>query len=573
MLVLTVSVGCDNDAHLAQQARRQQKATKHQVQTGVDHLSEAFGYISGLVDLDPEAATRQITYHLNAWEPKESASAEPMDLAVEVQQAYPAIFGAVRANSPGFIPSDIEHFELCFLLSRVAHWVSDGELHDPILNEWINGLTGDQSADKRKLQTAARLFDWTIRNIRLEPNVRPDDESRPRPTDFPEDLTYGGAGYRQTLLQTLWRGSGDGLQRSRIFIALCHQLGLDACMLAVPGEDDQLRPWVVGLLIGERLYLFDASIGIHIPGPDLGGIATLADAQSDESVTRRMRVPGSSGTFEYPFDPAAVQQVTAWLDVPLETMCNRMKTLEMALTGDRRMVLSADPNRKSRIEALASIESAQFWPIEIFARRYDQAIEAGMASDAKVLFDEKSRWGMLDHDSMLTLKTARWNHLSGQFGRDEEERAGAVVGYIDQRVPDVDIENLPFDVEIQRQLGARRQLGQTEEQFSFQMKIAQSQFRMAKQVASFWVSIIKFEQGSYETAASWYQKRVLDRDPPSLWSDGARYNFARTHESCDRLAEAIELLKTDGDPQEHGNRLRARLLSRIADAGKADDES
>jgi len=33
-------------------------------------------------------------------------------------------------------------------------------------------------------------------------------------------------------------------------------------------------------------------------------------------------------------------------------------------------------------------------------------------------------------------------------------------------------------------------------------------------------------------------------------------------ERSGKIDEAIELYKTDGDPQEHGNRLRARLLDK-----------
>ena len=46
------------------------------------------------------------------------------------------------------------------------------------------------------------------------------------------------------------------------------------------------------------------------------------------------------------------------------------------------------------------------------------------------------------------------------------------------------------------------------------------------------------------------------------WAAAARYNLARSLERSGLIDEAIQLYKTDGDPQEHGNRLRARLLDK-----------
>jgi len=62
-------------------------------------------------------------------------------------------------------------------------------------------------------------------------------------------------------------------------------------------------------------------------------------------------------------------------------------------------------------------------------------------------------------------------------------------------------------------------------------------------------------------AANWLEKRTLEATPAGPWTAGARYNLARTYEAQGKLAEAIELLKSDNSSQRYGNLLRARQLA------------
>ena len=68
-------------------------------------------------------------------------------------------------------------------------------------------------------------------------------------------------------------------------------------------------------------------------------------------------------------------------------------------------------------------------------------------------------------------------------------------------------------------------------------------------------------------------RRELTGDVLSPWVAAARYNLARSLERSGKVDEAIELYKTDGDPQEHGNRLRARLLDKQRQAVEPPSES
>ena len=82
----------------------------------------------------------------------------------------------------------------------------------------------------------------------------------------------------------------------------------------------------------------------------------------------------------------------------------------------------------------------------------------------------------------------------------------------------------------------------------------------AKQDASYWLGLIAFEQQNYDVAADYFARRTLELSPGGPWTEGARYNLARTYESSDQLDKAIDLLQSDSSPQKHGNRLRARRL-------------
>ncbi|QDV68198.1 hypothetical protein Poly24_19070 [Rosistilla carotiformis] len=555
-------VGCNNEAEIVRQARRKQKQQLANEAATVDHLNEAAGYISRMVELDPQAATRQINYHLNAWleasPPKVDRQLSP--LAAQRKQLFPDEFDAVRPDSDTFLPGDIAYFRRCYLLSRIANWAGDRPLHDPLLAAWF--ADADSGLDAKQVQTlekASRLFDWTLRNIQLQPMQFPANPPRVGPNELPAGLIVDGPGYRQTLEECLWRGTGDGLQRSRVFMALCQQAGIDCCMLAIKQPDrENVVPWLVGVRSEQQIFLFDAMLGTYVPGPGQQGIATLADAKSDPSVLRRMKI---AGLFDYPVDPSWLKKVVAFVDVPSEAFCWRMQALQRGLTGDARMRLSYDPETFESLKALDSIDDVEAWSIDALARRYQFAMQRAMADDLKVLIDQQMRWGMLAPN--FPLAKARWNHLTGAF--DGGEQDGARIQYMNLRIPDTDIENLPYDVNLQVQLNARRQPGQPQEAYDQQLRIIQAQYRQAKQAATFWLALIQFEDSRYENAATWQQKRVLGRDIQSPWASSARYNVARALEHLDRDKEAIEYYKTQRDPQEHGNRIRARLLSREAD--------
>lgn len=380
-------------------------------------------------------------------------------------------------------------------------------------------------------------------------------------------MTFEGPGYRQSDYQSVWRGVGDSLQRAGVFTQLCRQASIPAFVLSIPStETGELNPWCVGVLVGKEVYLFEPELGIFIPGPNQVGIATLAQARSDASVLRRLNVPGF---FDYPYSNEDVQQCTALLNVIPEAVSPRMKALELGLTGERRMQVYVDADGLAKqIDEASGIAGVRLWKVPLLAEIYQVAMGKTAERDPMFARWYFMRWAVMDApvDSSQQLSLGRWRHLHGQFDDDKDENIlGARSLYLAQRAPEFEIAKLNIDVELQKLYGIRRELGAAKEDYEQQIQQVQGVMRLGKRTATYWLSLIQYDDQRYEAAENWLTKRALDKTQLSFWEPSARYNLARTAERLDDPQRAIELYKTVGDPQEHGNRIRARLVGKTAE--------
>lgn len=557
LALLVCSVGCDRGVkEVAEiQQRRQQRAN-----TGnVDQVREAFEFVSTLAELDPASAQQRITGLLNAWvDGRTGHEAWKTPAMVQTLEGDVARFPLLgQLSAPRFIESDTDYLRLNYLLNQLASWVADNGVDDPLFGAWIlqqESRLG--TAGVEQLRVANRLFDWTIRNIALE--RREAEGPAPPAPPLPAGLEFRGPGYRQTTFQTLFRGTGDSLQRARVFMQLCRQANIDSCFLCIRQDDSpSLREWAVGVLVGKELFLFEPELGIPIPGAGQVGIATLEEARKDASIMRRLNVPG---WFDYPWTSAQIQQTIAYIDVPVESLTWRMAELEKGLTGDLRMALAFPADAKSEtFDAVPGVAGVRLWPVSIQSQIYEMAIAAEARSNAMLAVYEASRWGMLEGN--FPLPRARWRHLEGKFD-DEEERAGARVLYMQLLLPEADIENLMSNVDLQKAYNFRRELGMPQEVYEQRLRQVQYFMTSSKRTATYWISLMHFDTSGFDNARNWFEKRVLVEDRESIWKAAARYNLARTLEHRGEWEQAAELYKTSGDPQEHGNRIRARFAQR-----------
>ncbi|TWU37580.1 hypothetical protein Q31b_43680 [Novipirellula aureliae] len=561
--------GCGKNEDIIGQIEADRQA-RLQSQSKQDHLGQVHRMLTRLIELNPDEASRQITYHLNRWleqnplpEFDRSSSGKPAILKTVNEYITPDEIDRVLFNKR-FIRSDVDHLRDAYLFRTILQWIDRPSSDDPLLADWLADQTETLGeANATRLRTATRLFDWTIRNIALEPAFASADGRISAPT-FPLGMVFQGPGYRQTDFQTVWRGIGDGLQRAGVFTQLCNQAGIVSAVLSLQIADTgELRPWAVGVLIGEDVYLFEPNLGIFVPGPDQIGIATLAQARSDASVMRRLNIPGF---FDYPLSKQDVQQNTAMLNITPVALSPRMKLLQSRLAGERRMNLFTDVDAASKqLDAAVGIAGVRLWPVPILADVYQEALAKAAERDPMLSVWRDSSWAILESeaDSSKEFALARWRHLHGQFDNDEsKDMKGARPLYLAQRAPEFEIEDLRIDVDLQKQYGVRRQLGVAPEVYDAQLQFAQQMMQFGKRTATYWVSLIQYDDARYDNAVTWLRKRVLDEGQLSHWVPSAQYNLGRSLEQLGDEEEAIELYKTSGNLQEHGNRIRARLLSR-----------
>ncbi|TWU40679.1 tetratricopeptide repeat protein [Novipirellula artificiosorum] len=566
--------GCGDDSDVVRQIQSQRQA-RLQSETKQDHLGEVHGMLTRLIELNPEEARRQITYHLNRWADSNPIPEDDLDrdtipvMLKTVNDLVPPEAAAEQLLGDKFVRGDVDHLRDAYLFKTIYHWLDLPPRDDILLTDWLTQQqTKIGDANVTSLRTAARLFDWTVRNVALEPALDTPSIQVAAP-ELPLGMVFQGPGYRQTDYQTLWRGTGDAMQRAAVFTQLCRQAGLVAALLAIQStETGELNPWSVGVLIGEQVYLFEPSLGMFVPGPNQIGIATLAEARSDASVMRRLSIPGF---FDYPFGKQDVQQNIALLNVLPVGMSGRMKHLQSRLTGDRRMTLYSDVDALGeQLDAAVGIAGVRIWSVPLLAEVYAEAIAQAAERDPILAFWYYSRWAVLESETASSeqFALARWRHLHGQFDTNENaDLKGARPLYLSQRAPEFEIADLRIDVDLQKAYGVRRELGADPKLYDRQLQQAQVMMRLGKRTATYWLSLIQYDDERYDNAETWFRKRVLDETQPSPWVPAARYNLGRAIEHLGKTDEAIELYKTSGDLQEHGNRIRARLLSRSGDEG------
>lgn len=578
--VLLVSAGCQDDSQTIQRIQSQRQA-KMQSQTQLDHLGEVFSLLGRLIELNPNEARRQIAYHANRWaeDRRESSSSESSStggtsissgfvspLTKTIRDVLPDEEVRRRIARQDFSQSDIDHLRDAYLFRQLIGWVNAESSDDPVLADWFESLGKSDGkyneTDVQQLRTASRLFDWTVRNITFE-SIIPNEPLPPAPP-MSMGMVFQGAGYRQTDYLTLMRGTGDALQRAGVFTQLCRQAGVDAFVLGLaPSGDGEAAPWCVGVLIGDDVFLFEPNLGTFIPGPNQTGIATLAEARSDASVLRRLNV---AGFFDYPLSKEDIQQNVALLNVVPEAISDRMKLLQSGLAGDRRMVTHVDVDGLAKkVDAVKGIAGVRLWDVPVLADIYIQDMEVAASRDPVFDFWYRSRWAIMEApvDTSRQLALGRWRHLHGDFDNDADTNdPGARVLYLSQRAPEFEIEDLRIDVDLQKAYGIRRELGVDSQVYDRQVQQAQGMMRQGKRIATYWISLIHYDDARYDTAETWLTKRVLGDEQLRFWEPAARYNLARTEEQLGNLDRAIELYKTSGDPQEHGNRIRARLVGK-----------
>ncbi len=433
---------------------------------------------------------------------------------------------------PRFEMPDCRHLEDCMFYSRIARRVAG---------------SGDD------LTRVRRVFDWTVKQITLVP---PGSLSTPK-------LFQAKARPFDVLLRGM--GTEDGVgwaERGWLFMSLCRQLGLDCALITYTPTDESTEndkapakekekekakpqpiPWICAVLIEGKPYLFDARIGMAIPGPDGTGVATLEEAMTDDRVLARLQLPGQS---DYHTTRKVLVDSPTKIGVLIDSspgyLSPRMQVLQRELSGRDRTILFRDPVEQSQkfADALGSrYGGTKFWdmPITVYTLLFTSAdfTEATLLSIA--LFDPR-----------LPLVYARVKQLRGEISE-------AVSEYVSMRFA----ENAMLKVALPKNVNPAQK---------DRFRISPEDQRALDMYSTYFLGLCHLEQNHPEQAEFFFREtlKLLPAPGPgqnyyNMFRWGAESNLGRILEARGDYLHATayysEMVPT---PQHHGDLLRARDL-------------
>ncbi len=565
LLLLAGSLSCQRGDHRAAGPSPTQTELSESQR---DHLMLAMRY---LFDIDASLrSSDDAIYHLNRWLLNHRSKSDwKVDTLVKrLMPELQAIPEVKRLGRLEFVPSDRVFLEETWWF----HSISDQAVTQPLprqTQQWIAQKSGLSGGDRRALQEACQLFDWTVRHIYLEPLLKYPriltqgptvgaDGREPEGT-FPSMRAEPGPGYRYYPLQNLMMGRGDALNRARVMLLLCRQRSLPAFVLGLdPGGTPRPKPWLCAVLVADQLYLFDPQLGLPIPGKQPGSIATLGELRESPDWAKRLAV----GERAYAFAGADLNHVVALIDGSPESLSKRMAVLQEALPTRHQMVTSIVPSRLA--EQLMAADSffrdsgrIRLWnlPFEtsIFQRRFKEYMRRSPAQA------ERDIRTMAILQQLPTLSEARRRHALGLFV-DEGRTLGAKTLYLQARLPDSTLAKLPSSPKLQERLGLKREARETPQQFQARIHRHIELHRQAKYLASYWLALAHYDSGMVDVAVNWLQMRTLQVAPDGPFTAGAHYNLARCYERLGKPDQAILHLRQTTWPQQHGDHLRAQML-------------
>jgi len=489
-----------------------------QADTQGDLIRSVADSLGRLEEFDSSQMIPQVRDRLNQWvlseRPDVPWSRDPLVDSVAGDLAQQ---GEVKSlDSTQYSVGDVLHLQSTVWLRDIGRRLQTGSFDD--------------------LETAERLFDWTVRNLQLAPDKPPGEA----PLHAPREILLTS---RATAEERAW-----------IFSLLARQCGLDVLMLALPPADDPAqpasspaqpeqadspgagpkraapRPWAAALALDDKLYVFDPGLGLPIPGPSGKRTATLAELAADDSLLRALDL---DARHRYPVTAEQLRGVIPWIEASPEFLARRMRLVESRLAGANKLALSVAPTAlAARLATAPQLAPGAIWPLAYELRRQRTPLAPALA---ETLGKELA---FLKAQPQLAAGRAL------EFKGDWDGPRGARALLLSARPSDIDLREKKLP------------------------PAARAALEAAKQNATFWLGTMAFEERDYPVAIDYFGKRMLFEAPGGVLAQAAQYNLARAYEANGEPSKAIELYDDDDSPQRHGNRLRARRL-RAAAAGSA----
>jgi hypothetical protein len=441
---------------------------------------------------------------------------------------------------------------------------------------WLRDVSGwARGEELDELSRAKKLFDWMVRNIQLEP-----------------DAATNAQGHQAAIPQMPWEvlflGRGTAIERAWLFVLLARQQGITATLLAVPETADAampeaadaakepLRPWAIGVLHEDDLYLFDPALGLPIPAPE--GVqfdgarhlaiqpATLAQVVADEKLLRGLDLDASH---PYPVKAADLAHVVALVEASPAYLSKRMRLIEPRLVAQQKMVLTTSASEQAdRLKALPHLSDVRLWahPYETFLRRSQldhNEIRQRLTAYLPFYTATEGAEPFLYKGRLLYLKGKLIGEPSAtqyfQMARTSNNRLENLANeYVAKSLPAV--EKLPEE--------ARKEALERIKAGAAQAANLETPLLLAAKVqASYWLGLVALQRGNYSSAIDYLARRTLDFVPDSYWAPGAIYNLARCLEAAGQTDKAASVYEQQSRiAGAHGNLLRARWLKTLAAA-------
>ncbi|MDP6446160.1 MAG: hypothetical protein QF805_20390, partial [Pirellulaceae bacterium] len=535
--LLTLTLGClvAGCEPTTTTPRRKTSQTQATGSGGDVNLETALNYLERMSEFSPQQASIQSAYYFNQWlkTRPEKSSWSPDLLVARLPRETRETKAMERLDEMQFRLEDIEYLEGVRWCARISNWAK--QRVNKRLRAWVD-QQGDQltAEQKEQLLIAERMFDWTVRNIQLDEMPPPPKRNAVGPTSTesqgeqalsPPARAVIGPGYTLFPHEALLYGHGDAHQRGRLFIRLCQQQHIDAVMLAIDRGRGQTDQWIPAALIGGELYLFDPQLGLPIPTPT-GGVATLSAARQDPAVLAQL----SLEDLPYPVQSGDLKSVVVEIDANPQQLSRRMAELEPRLTAGHQMRIMVEPTAlANRLRKLPGVSGVRIWSMAFDALAYRSAIDR-IEVERPELIPKILQERALFYD-LNPLVRGRRMHFDGAFNVTEPGKPTAKKLYMQIRVDKTSIEKLRTDESVQRRLSLVRDDQESDAQWSRRIYSTELMLRFGKQHASFWMGLIHFENGDFGDAADWFEKRTIDAHMDGMWTNGARYNLARTYEA------------------------------------------
>lgn len=484
-----------------------------------------------------------------------------------------------RLKDPKFDYRDFNYLQQCIWAYKIVDWSQQSAV-GPLAEAAIAHIEATQPDDSQDLVTAVRLFDWTVRNIQLDPLLpEPNDvAAAPGGSQMQTSPRSGipGPGYTMEPWQVLLYGHGDAWQRARVFAMLARQADIDVVILAEsdPGPAGKHKPWLPAALIGGKLYLFDTALGLPIPGPDGKGVATLDDVESQPELLRNLDVDDSGETLTYPMTADKLSGLVALIDAEAPALSYRMQEVEEQLRTTNAknvpvggMALTVSP---SKLRERLGKRRVHLWNVSFTATQY-QVGRSQRAARALQLRETDPNNRDLEgeqmateltyehyvYGTMLPTCTGRYLHLVGRFEPRIDE-PGAMKWYVDALASDADIAKLKHSTRLQAQAGMAKHPEESDEEHQQRLESFASFLRRIKRLVTIWLAQASYELDQFPSSENWLNKIDVEQDDPVYAA--VQLNLARAYEADGLIDKARYIYLLDQSPQKHGSRIRARLL-------------